>query len=47
MRQPTPLGHKARVATVCGKSQDRITLFSQMLDGVCDLFVDFEYVKAL
>ena len=27
-----------------GKSQGRIPLFSQLLDGVCDLCVDFDYV---
>ena len=46
VRQPTPPGHSARVAAACGKSQGRIPLFSQMLDGVRDLFVDFEYARS-
>ena len=46
VRQPTPVGHDARVASACGKSQGRIPLFSQLRDGVCDLFVDFEYVTS-
>ena len=29
-----------------GKPQGRIPLFSPMLDGVRDLFVDFEYVTS-
>ena len=46
VRQPKPPGHSARVAAACGKSQGRIPLFSQMRDGVRDLFVDFEYVTS-
>ena len=42
--QPTPPGHDVRVAIACGKCQGQIPLFSQLLDGVCDLFVDFDYV---
>ena len=41
--QPTPPVHGVRVAIVCGKSQGQIPLFSQLFDGVRDLFVDFEY----
>ena len=41
--QPTPFGHDVRVAAACGKCQGQIPLFSQLLDGVRDLFVDFEY----
>ena len=44
--QTTPFGHGARVATVCGKSQGQFPLFSQLRDGVCDLFVDFEYATS-
>ena len=43
VRQTTPLGHGVRVAAACGKSQGQIPLFSQLFDGVCDLFVDFKY----
>ena len=46
VQQPTPPGHGARVATAFGKSQGRIPLFSQMIDGIRDLFVDFEYVRS-
>ena len=44
--QPTPPVHDARVSLACGKSQGRIPLFSQLLDGVRDLFVDFEYATS-
>ena len=47
VQQPTPLDHGARVAIACGTSQGRIPLFSQLLDGVCDLFVDFEYATSV
>ena len=43
VRQPMPPGHDVRVAAACGKCQGQIPLFSQLLDGVHDLFVDFEY----
>ena len=43
VQQPTPPGRDVRVAVACGKSQGQIPLFSQLLDGVRDLFVDFEY----
>ena len=46
VQQPTHLGHNARAASMCGKSQGRIPLFSQLRDGVCDLFVDFKYVTS-
>ena len=46
MWQPKPPGHGPRVAAACGKSQGRIPLFSQMRDGVRDLFVDFECVTS-
>ena len=42
--QPTPPCHDARVGAAHGKFQVRIPLFSQLLDGVRDLSVDFEYV---
>ena len=41
--QTTPPGHGVRVAAAYGKSQGQIPLFSQLFDGVRDLFVDFEY----
>ena len=43
VRQPTPPGHGVRVAAACGKSQGQIPLFSQLFDGVWDLFIDLEY----
>ena len=43
VRQTTPPGHGVRVAAACGKSQGQIPLFSQLFDGVRDLFVDVEY----
>ena len=43
VRQPTPPSHDVRVAAACGKSQGQIPLFSQLFDGVRDLFVDFKY----
>ena len=43
VRQPTLPGHGVRVAAACGKSQGQIPLFSQLFDGVRDLFVDVEY----
>ena len=46
MRQPTPPGHSTRVVVACGKSQGQIALFSQMLDGVHNLFVNFEYTTS-
>ena len=46
VRQPTPPCHDTRVATAYGKFQGRIPLFSQLLDGVRDLFVDFEYATS-
>ena len=46
VRQPTPPCHDARVGAAYGKFQVRIPLFSRLLDGVRDLFVDFEYVTS-
>ena len=46
VRQPTPPCHDARVGAAYGKFQGRIPLFSQLLDGVRDLSVDFEYVTS-
>ena len=43
VRQPTLPSHGVRVAAACGKSQGQIPLFSQLFDGVRDLFVDVEY----
>ena len=44
--QPAPPCHDARVAATYGKVQGRIPLSSQLLDGVGDLFVDFEYATS-
>ena len=44
--QPMPLCHDARVGAAYGKFQVQIPLSSQLLDGVRDLFVDFEYVTS-
>ena len=46
MQQPTPPGHGARVVAACVKSHGRIPLFSHLLDGVRDLFADFEYATS-
>ena len=46
VQQPTPPCHDVRVAVAYCKFQGRIPLFSQLLDGVRDLFVDFEYVTS-
>ena len=46
VRQPTPPCHDAKVGAAYGKFQVRIPLFSQLLDGVRDLSVDFEYVTS-
>ena len=46
VRQPTPPCHDASVGAAYGKFQVRIPLFSRLLDGVRDLFVDFEYVTS-
>ena len=43
VRQPMLPGHSVRVAAACGKSRGQIPLFSQLFDGVRDLFVDVEY----
>ena len=44
--QPMPLCHDTRVGAAYGKFQVQIPLSSQLLDGVRDLFVDFEYVTS-
>ena len=46
MQQPTPPAHDARVASECGKSQGQIPLSSQLLDGICVLFVNFKYATS-
>ena len=46
VQQPTPPSHGARVIAACVKSHGRILLFSHLLDGVRDLFVDFEYATS-
>ena len=46
VRQPTPPCHNARVVAAYGKFQGGIAVFSQLLDGVQDLFVDFEHATS-